>query len=219
MRQCRQQRHDRYVSLHECIVGAPLSLLPLTNGFLHLRPPGVVYPSVGERAFNATLTEVYCCNKCQRAYRFPRSVTMSRSVPSHRPTSEGYPTQAHKQKVPTSVSSRCSRTWAAADVVLGCGWPSCGQGDGDAARAMWGVQPPLLQGHGGPQLQDALGRGLGGRSDIFRPMVSFPIRQEARGWPLPVAPNAISGAVFTAVLGCARLFLDRPYHCLEGMRD
>lgn len=42
--------------------------------------PGIAYPSAAERGFNATLTEVYVCSKCHKAYRFPRSVVISRSV-------------------------------------------------------------------------------------------------------------------------------------------
>jgi hypothetical protein len=41
---------------------------------------GVVAPSGTERSFNATLTEVYCCGKCGKVFRFPRAVALAKCV-------------------------------------------------------------------------------------------------------------------------------------------
>ena len=45
---------------------------------------GVVAPSPPERAFNATLTEVYLCGACGKIYRFPRSVALRRVIETRR---------------------------------------------------------------------------------------------------------------------------------------
>ncbi|GAB5030315.1 peptide-n-(n-acetyl-beta-glucosaminyl) asparagine amidase [Nannochloropsis oceanica] len=52
---------------------------PLPNDMV-----GVVAPSPPERAFNATLTEVYRCGACGKIYRFPRSVALRHVLETRR---------------------------------------------------------------------------------------------------------------------------------------